>query len=144
MRRAYYSATISTFLSSSTEQILGVLALNNDYALIETQRAAWVEQIEILRGSLARHEGSVYFEYSIPRMGRRIDVVLVTGGVIFVLEFKVGAKSHDTGAVDQVYDYALDLKNFHDASHEHYLHRTGSDCDRGKKYSRSSPCAISG
>lgn len=121
MRRAYYSATISAFLNSSTEQILGALSLNNDHTLIETQRGAWIEQIEILRGSLPRHEGSVYFEYSIPRMGRRIDVVLVIGGVIFVLEFKVGAKDHSASAVDQVYDYALDLKNFHDASHEHYI-----------------------
>ena len=121
MKREYYSDSISNFLRSSTEEILGVLALNNDFALIQTQRGAWVAQIEILRGILTPHQGSIYFEYSIPRMGRRIDVVLLIGPVIFVLEFKVGEGEFSTYALDQVCDYALDLKNFHDSSHEQYI-----------------------
>ena len=121
MSRAYYSALISTFLSSSTEEIIGVLSINNDFALIQTQRDAWVKQIEILRDILSEREGSVYFEYSIPRMGSRIDVILIIEAVIFVLEFKVGEKEHTSYAIDQVYDYALDLKNFHDSSHEQYI-----------------------
>jgi hypothetical protein len=121
MRRAYYSATIPAFLQASTQEIVGCLSLNNDHALIETQRRAWIEQIAILRRSLSLYTGSIYFEYSIPRMGRRVDVVVIIGAVIFVLEFKIGAKEHSSSAVDQVYDYALDLKNFHDASHEPYI-----------------------
>ncbi|HKB58893.1 MAG TPA: DUF2075 domain-containing protein [Gallionellaceae bacterium] len=121
MQRAYYSATISNFRKTSTEEILGALSINSEHALIETQRSAWIAQISILREGLAHHEGAVYFEYSIPRMGRRIDVALVIGPVIFVLEFKVGATIYSSSAFDQVYDYALDLKNFHDASHEHYI-----------------------
>ncbi|MDO8293690.1 MAG: DUF2075 domain-containing protein [Gallionella sp.] len=121
MKREYYSDSISNFLRSSTEEILGVLALNNDFALIQTQRGSWVAQIEILREILSSHQGSVYFEYSIPRMGRRIDVVLLIGPVIFVLEFKVGESEFSTYAMDQVCDYALDLKNFHDSSHEQYI-----------------------
>ena len=62
-------------------------------------------------------QGSIYFEYSIPRLGRRIDVVAVINHVIFVIEFKVGAKTYDAHARDQVCDYALDLKNFHETSH---------------------------
>lgn len=62
-------------------------------------------------------EGSVFFEYSIPRMGRRIDTVLLIGPAVFVLEFKVGEKTFEHAAVEQVWDYALDLKNFHEASH---------------------------
>jgi hypothetical protein len=50
-------------------------------------------------------------------MGRRIDVVLLIGPVVFVIEFKVGEKTFDRAAIDQVWDYALDLKNFHEASH---------------------------
>jgi hypothetical protein len=50
-------------------------------------------------------------------MGRRIDVVLVVGPVVFAIEFKVGEKTLDRAAIDQVWDYALDLKNFHEASH---------------------------
>ena len=121
MKREYYSDSISNFLRSSTEEVLGILALNNDFALIQTQRGAWVTQIEILREILAPHQGSIYFEYSIPRMGRRIDVVLLIGPVIFVLEFKVGEKEFTTYAIDQVFDYALDLKNFHDSSHEQHI-----------------------
>ncbi len=121
MTRAYYSASISNFLQSSIEEILGALSRNNEYALVQMQRNAWIEQIEILRGVLAQHEGSIYFEYAIPRMGRRIDVVLLIGPVIFVLEFKVGEKEHTTYAFDQVFDYALDLKNFHEASHDQFI-----------------------
>ena len=121
MKRAYYSATIHDFLRSSTEEIVGKLSLNNDYALIQTQRDAWVVQIDLLRNVLANREGSIYFEYSIPRMGRRIDAVLLIGPVIFVVEFKVGEKTHTSFAFDQVFDYALDLKNFHEASHEQFI-----------------------
>lgn len=121
MSRAYYSASISDFLRASTDEIMGKLSRNNDYVLIQTQRDAWVAQIEILRIALTGREGSIYFEYSIPRMGRRIDVVLLIGPVIFVIEFKVGEKAHTTYAFDQVFDYALDLKNFHESSHEQFI-----------------------
>jgi hypothetical protein len=121
MKRDYYSDSISNFLQSSTEVILGTLARNNDFALIQTQRGAWVTQIEILHEVLKQYEGSIYFEYSIPRMGRRIDVVLLIGPVIFVLEFKVGESEFSSSAIDQVYDYALDLKNFHESSHGQYI-----------------------
>ena len=50
-------------------------------------------------------------------MGRRIDAVLLVGPVVFVIEFKVGESVFERAAVDQVWDYALDLKNFHEASH---------------------------
>lgn len=121
MKREFYSDTIASFLQSTTEEILGRLTLNNDFDLIRTQRAAWVAEINILRKVLSKYNGSIYFEYSIPRMGKRIDVVLLIGAVIFVLEFKVGEDEFIASAIDQVWDYALDLKNFHDASHEHYI-----------------------
>lgn len=119
--RYYYSDSIRNFLKSSSVEILGKLSLNNDFALLQTQRDAWVAEIEILQKVLVPHTGSIYFEYSIPRMGRRIDVVLLIGPVIFVLEFKVGEHEFSSYAVDQVYDYALDLKNFHESSHEQYI-----------------------
>jgi hypothetical protein len=121
MRRAYYSDQISDFHQRSNEEILGRLAQGNDFALEQTQRDAWLEEIRILKNVLQPYNGSVYFEYSIPRMGKRIDVVLVIGSVIFVLEFKVGEKEFHSHAVDQVWDYALDLKNFHETSHDPYI-----------------------
>ena len=80
-----------------------------------------MQQIDILQKCLNGKQGKVYFEYSIPRMGRRIDVVLLIEHVIFVLEFKVGAHDFSAYAVDQVLDYALDLSNFHETSHNKYL-----------------------
>lgn len=56
-------------------------------------------------------------EFEIPRIGKRVDAILMVNGSILVLEYKVGAKSYDLSSIDQAYDYALDLKNFHKASH---------------------------
>jgi hypothetical protein len=121
MRREYYSDTISDFLQRTDDEILGKLAQSNDFALEQTQRDAWLEEIRILKTTLRFYKGSIYFEYSIPRMGKRIDVVLLIGSVIFILEFKVGEKEFPSYAIDQVWDYALDLKNFHETSHNLYI-----------------------
>ena len=123
MNRAFYSNTISEFLNTSDEEIIGVLALNNQFTLEQTQRDAWLEEIRILKTVLEnyRNEGAIYLEFSIPRMGQRIDAVLLIGSVIFVLEFKVGEKEFTSYAIDQVMDYALDLKNFHETSHEQFI-----------------------
>ncbi len=121
MKRAYYSDSISNFLVSDVRTILGTIELDNDFPSELSQRDAWVEEIRILKSVLPPFQGSIYFEYSIPRMGRRIDVVLLIGPVIFVLEFKVGEKEFPSYATDQVWDYALDLKNFHEPSHKRFI-----------------------
>ncbi len=121
MKREYYSDTISNFLKSSTDEIVGKLAQGSEFPDTLEQRAAWVEEIEILRSALGAHSGAIHFEYSIPRMGERIDVLLIVGPVIFVLEFKTGARDFTSYALDQVMDYALDLKNFHETSHDRFL-----------------------
>jgi hypothetical protein len=118
MNRAFYSDSIADFLGRKPDEILGALAGHADFALEQTQRDAWLEEIGILHLALSRCRGSVYFEYSIPRMGRRIDVVLLIGPAVFVLEFKVGERDFASHALDQVVDYALDLRNFHEPSHK--------------------------
>jgi hypothetical protein len=120
MNRSYYSDTIDGFLNKSSDQILGVLATAHAFTLDPTQRDAWIEQILILRKVLPDYhaKGTIFFEYSIPRLGKRIDAVLLIGGVVFVLEFKVGEREFHSHAIDQVWDYALDLKNFHETSHD--------------------------
>ncbi len=85
------------------------------------QKQAWVEQITILRSTLVNRDGNIYFEFGIPRMGKRIDVVLIIGPVIFVLEFKVGDTRFTSLAIDQVCNYCLDLKNFHNESHKAFI-----------------------
>ena len=118
MQRYYYSNTIQNFLNSNSDEIIGSLTLSNEFSLEHTQRDAWFQEIEILKNVLQTHEGSIYFEYSIPRMGKRIDVLCIIGPVIFIVEFKIGETHFLTSAIDQVMDYALDLKNFHETSHD--------------------------
>lgn len=121
MNRSYYSATFKNFLNTSSETILGELTKRHTFTLEHNQRNAWLEEISILRNALCKYQGAVYLEFSIPRMGQRIDAVLLIGSVIFVLEFKVGEKVFTQHAYDQVWDYALDLKNFHESSHEQFI-----------------------
>lgn len=121
MRRAQYSDTIANFLETNPNAILGDLVSNHDFAVEQTQRDAWLAQIHILHKVLEPYSGAIYFEYAIPRMGKRIDVLAVIGSVIFVLEFKVGEREFHASAVDQVWDYALDLKNFHETSHDKFI-----------------------
>lgn len=121
MNRALYADSISDFLTASPNEVLGRLTASTEFPIEQTQRDAWVQEIAVLRSALSPLKGSIYFEYSIPRMGRRIDVVLLIGAVIFVLEFKVGERDFTAYALDQVWDYALDLKNFHKPSHDRLI-----------------------
>src|SRR5262245_36198040 len=117
--RAYYSASIASFLDHADADILAALTLGSSFAIEPTQRDAWVEQIGIMRTTLAsfRGDGLVAFEYVVPRVGRRIDVLVVVRHLIFVIEFKIGESHFSAHATDQVWDYSLDLKNFHSTSH---------------------------
>jgi len=116
-KRYWYGASISDFVDARSDAVVGHIATNAEFAVLPTQRDAWLRQIAFLRLQLSDLCGSIFFEFSIPRMGRRIDVVLVIGAVVFAVEFKVGEKTLDRAARDQVWDYALDLKNFHKGSH---------------------------
>lgn len=118
MQRFFYKNSIKEFLLQSPDEILGILSRENYYGLENTQRDAWLEQISILKKTLVNVDGTVLFEFSIPRMGRRVDVLLIIRHIIFVLEFKVGEKVFSGAALEQVWDYALDLKNFHQSSHD--------------------------
>ncbi len=115
--RAWYGASIAEFLQTQPDAIVGQLVRNGNFALLPTQKDAWFAQIGFLQDRLVDLTGTLFLEFNIPRMGRRIDAVLLLGPVVFVIEFKVGESAFERAAVDQVWDYALDLKNFHEASH---------------------------
>ncbi len=120
-KRWGYAASISRFLDEDPERIVGALTTWYSFAIDPSQKNAWLEQISLLKRLLepyATAYGALFFEYDIPRLGSRIDTVLVLEHVVFILEFKVGACGYSRDAVDQVWDYALDLKNFHEGSHE--------------------------
>lgn len=98
--------------------IVGELTQSAAFSVDQTQIAAWQGSIECLREVLGpfRSEGHLFLEFDVPRLGRRIDAVLVLRHAVFVIEFKVGAKAFLAADLDQVVDYALDLKNFHETS----------------------------
>lgn len=118
MNKSYYSNSIQNFLKDDENRILGNLTRNHEFALEDLQKNAWLAQIRILKDQLFKYPNAyIFFEYAIPRMGKRIDVALILNGGIFALEFKVGERNYPRYALDQVIDYALDLKNFHEQSH---------------------------
>ena len=107
-----------TFLGQPPEAILGMLTAAHKFDLAQNQRSAWTDQIAILQAELSDlQRGSIYFEFMVPRMGKRVDCILIANGAVFVIEFKVGSGTFDQSAIDQVHDYSLDLKNFHEGSH---------------------------
>lgn len=123
MSKAYYAASISDFLRSSTESIQGAILIRDEFRATTEQRNAWKAEIEILKDQLSKlgREGSIIFEYTVPRIGSRIDVTCIIQGILFVLEFKVGASEYLSENEEQAVDYALDLKYFHEASEKRYI-----------------------
>ncbi|MGV8915356.1 MAG: DUF2075 domain-containing protein [Kaistella sp.] len=118
MLNFYYSDKITDFLVKSAETIIGEIAINSRTGHINTELYAWEFQIELLQEILKKYSGKIFFEFSIPRMGKRVDCLLIIQNIVFVLEFKVGEKNFLNHNVEQVWDYALDLKNFHKPSHD--------------------------
>ena len=118
MSRAYYSNTINNFLNDNDYNILGHLSRNHNHALEDLQKNAWIKQIEILKSTLTNiNKGHIFFEFAIPRMGKRVDNIIIINDSIFIIEFKVGSTNYDNYAIEQVLDYSVDLKNFHEGSH---------------------------
>ncbi|MEH8017199.1 DUF2075 domain-containing protein [Rheinheimera muenzenbergensis] len=123
MSRAYYAAPIKNFLATEESKIIGQLTRSHGQDLMHTQTIAWEYQIRYLQQELgkAENQGWIFFEFMIPRMGRRADVVMIVSGIIFVLEFKVGASVYTYADRAQTAGYALDLKHFHSGSHDKYI-----------------------
>jgi len=117
MLRYYYKNDISKFIEQSPEEAVGNLVSLCQFEINQNQKDAWIDQIRILKANLSGLSGTIFFEYSIPRMGKRIDCVLIINKIVFVLEFKIGEEKALVSHSDQVWDYALDLKNFHQESH---------------------------
>ena len=118
--RCLYSASFSEFMNSKPLTILGALHNNYHGDTPTTTDEAWMGEITIMQQVLIpwkEEHGQIIFEYDIPRLGKRIDVVLLLRGLIFCLEFKVGKQDDFQADIEQVMDYALDLKNFHLFSH---------------------------
>lgn len=121
--RTYYAAEITEFLQQSNNEILGAIHSNDISADTTIQQSnTWEQEIHILKEQLSGFtEGRILFEYTIPRMGKRVDVVVLYKNIVFLLEFKCGDTEYKASTYDQVYDYALDLQNFQKESHDKLL-----------------------
>ena len=118
MNPYFYSDTISNFLTACTNEIFGSITRNSDFPDDPTQKGAWTQEIRVLKEVLKDKEGRLFFEYSIPRMGRRIDAVLIIKNVIFVLEVKVGEKDFNQSAFFiQIHAGKTIKKMTHETSH---------------------------
>ena len=117
----YYSDTIDLFEKKSTNEIIGQITNENQFDSNRNTNQSWRSQIEILKETLIDLQGELFFEFSIPRMGKRVDCLLIIQNIVFIIEFKVGEKEYLSSNLDQVWDYALDLKNFHKPSHSALL-----------------------
>ena len=118
MCSAFYSDNIKTFLNQNEDEIFGIIAKNDEYDSVCKQKDAWIAQIRLLKNALNKYSnGSVIFEYTIPRVGGRIDNVVLLNDTLFVLEFKVGNEVYTGSAATQARTYAIDLANFHEESH---------------------------
>ncbi|MAK90849.1 MAG: hypothetical protein CMI13_06390 [Oleibacter sp.] len=115
--RTLYQADVKTFLNTKPNEVIGSLARGHRQELVHEQTNAWISQIELLQQELRIFpDAYVLFEYSIPRMGKRIDTLIFYKGLIFVLEFKVGEYSFKSADKRQLMDYCLDLSLFHEES----------------------------
>lgn len=124
MSRCLYNSNFRTFLNTGDNSIFGLLCERYHGEALTTTREAWKSEITIMKDVLANFadkQGQIIFEYDIPRLGKRIDVVLLLEGIVFCLEFKVGESRILEADVDQVLDYALDLKNFHKFSEDRII-----------------------
>lgn len=112
--RYYYGTTIKDFINTSPDEIIGKLAIASPHSDNPETKSSWAEEIKILKEVLTTYSdrGSIFMEYNIPRMGRRVDVIVLIDGIIFVLEFKTLGSKFSYQAATQVWDYAIDLKNF--------------------------------
>lgn len=122
-KRYLYSDTIDSFLQKNTDTIVGEITLSATQDINKETSNSWQQEVEVLKDVLAPYaqKGSVYFEYNIPRMGRRADVIVLIDGIVFVLEFKTSEQKFTREALIQVWDYAIDLKNFQEDSRDRIL-----------------------
>ena len=124
MSRCLYNSSFDEFISADENLIFGVIDGGAHGVTLTTAKEAWKAEISIMKGVLSEldvKDGQIIFEYDIPRLGKRVDVVLLLKGIVFCLEFKVGETKILEADVDQVLDYALDLKNFHKFSEDRII-----------------------
>jgi len=119
MIHCFYNKTIAEFIAQDYNLIYSDLASSNGND-VQTQKNTWEVEIQLLKQVLLPWKdepGRVLFEYTIPRIRKRLDAVVLLRDIVLVLEFKAGDQTtYLKSDEDQVMDYALNLKSFHEES----------------------------
>jgi len=125
----YYVSSAANFVEDAPDRIVGLLS----QALIEhfsgdhdRQLYSWRQQVQLLQdefrkflpGRTPARDWGLIIEYPLLRLQKRLDVVILAGEVICILEFKVGAQTLAEADRRQVEDYALSLRDFHTSSRD--------------------------
>jgi hypothetical protein len=122
----YFRSTVLEFLATSDTEVLSALTLAyaaDGFAEMRTELAlTWWNDLDSVREALrgvcdARRDAERWFvclEFTIPRKQRRIDLVLLDGERIILIECKTGELTAE--ALRQVEEYALLLHYFHKPS----------------------------
>jgi hypothetical protein len=104
MPNAYYSSSIVDFLKARPDEVLGTMARSSTFPIEPPQMAAWIEGISILHQCLGGLNGWLHLEFAVPRIGSRIDAVVIVQDTIFVVEFKAGEKVFKRQDYNQAWD----------------------------------------
>ncbi len=122
LKRSFFHSSTFDFQVANPDAVLGALTANLSFDVVQQQRSAWVFQIgHLIQISNQLPDGHIFLEFLIPRMGKRVDTIVLYKGLIFVVEYKVGKREFSRHDEDQVASYALDLKNFHETSHSRLI-----------------------
>ena len=95
MSRCLYNSSFEKFINADENSIFGALCDNYHGDALTTTREAWKSEISIIKCVLSKYadkNGQVIFEYDIPRLGKRIDVVLLLKGIVFCVELNFMCK----------------------------------------------------
>ena len=117
MSRSYFHSRIDHFIETNKNTILGKLADSETFDITSKTKLAWNTEIDLIKNAVKGFDGYIHFEFKVPRMGKRVDVILIIKNIIFLIEFKIGSDSFESTSVTQLIDYVLDMKNFHEGSH---------------------------
>lgn len=121
---AFYHDTLQQHQTTPTDQIVGTISLaysNHHLDQKQQQTKTWADTVEIVKQffsvtatKISDFENwGLLYEYKIPRRAKRIDVVLLSKNLIFVLEVKNHQDSFNSADTAQLEDYCLDLRDFH-------------------------------
>jgi hypothetical protein len=127
----FFHSKVDEFLAISESELLAHLEI--EYAKqgfvrqFTDQTLTWLRDMASLRDALtactqlssSSSAWGILLEFSIPRKPQRIDVVLLVGEVVVILEAKTGEIGSE--ARRQVQEYALLLHYFHKATFQHRI-----------------------